>query len=151
MPESFGQNAGLPVRWDMFCFNTLRPRQNCHHFAEGIFKCIFLTENVWTSLNISLKFVHKVLISNIPALPQILTWRRPGDKPLFEAMVVSLLTHLFTGWSSVHRNGTGQPSEYLRGTLEHHWKNLVETAPHWNATWKNLTIAAYTETPLEGL
>ena len=26
------------------------------------------------------------------------------------------------------------PSEYLQGTLEHHWKNLVETAPHWNAT-----------------
>ena len=26
--------------------NTLRPRQNVHHFAD-IFKCIFLNENVW--------------------------------------------------------------------------------------------------------
>ena len=23
---------------------------------------------------------------------------------------------------------------YLQGTLKHHWKNFVETAPHWNAT-----------------
>ena len=36
----------------------------------------------------------------------------------------------------------------LQGTLEHHWKNLVETAPHWNATGEILTIAACTGTPL---
>ena len=39
-----------------------------------------------------------------------------------------------TGWPSVHWDTTGRPSKYLQGTLEHHWKNLVETAPHWNAT-----------------
>ena len=39
-----------------------------------------------------------------------------------------------TGWPSVHWDTTGPHSEYLQGTLEHHWKNLVETAPHWNAT-----------------
>ena len=39
-----------------------------------------------------------------------------------------------TGWPSVHWDTTGRPSEYLQGTLEHHWKNLVETALHWNAT-----------------
>ena len=33
-----------------------------------------------------------------------------------------------TGWPSVHWDTTGPPSEYLQGTLEHHWKNLVETA-----------------------
>ena len=27
--------------------NTLRPRQNGRHFADDIFKCIFLNENVW--------------------------------------------------------------------------------------------------------
>ena len=56
-----------------------------------------------------------------------------------------------TGWSSLHWDTTGRPSEYLQGTLEHHWKNLVETAPHWNATGETLTFAAYTETPLERL
>ena len=38
-------------------FNTLRPRQNGRHFADDIFKCIFLKENVRISINISLDFV----------------------------------------------------------------------------------------------
>ena len=74
--------------------NTLRLRQNGCHFADNIFKCIFLTENVWISINISLKFVPKVQINNIPALVQIMAWRRPGDKPLSEPMMLSLLTHI---------------------------------------------------------
>ena len=75
-------------------FNTLRPRQNGCHFAGDIFKCIFLNENAWISLKISLKFVPKVRINNIPAMVQIMAWRRSGDKPLFEPMMVSLLTHI---------------------------------------------------------
>ena len=42
----------------------------------------------------SLKFVPKGPISNIPALVQIMAWRRPGDKPLSEPMLVSLPTHI---------------------------------------------------------
>ena len=64
------------------CLNTLRPRQNGRHFPDDIFKCIFLNENVWISLEISLKFVPKVRVNNIPTLVQIMAWRRPGDKPL---------------------------------------------------------------------
>ena len=56
-----------------------------------------------------------------------------------------------TGWPSVHGDTTWRPSDYLQATLEHHWKNLLETAPHWNATGETLTFAAYTGTPLEGL
>ena len=52
--------------------NTLRPRQNCRHFADDTFRCIFLNEDVWLSLKISLKFVPKVRIINIPALVQIM-------------------------------------------------------------------------------
>ena len=76
------------------CFNTLRPRQNGRHFANDVFKCIFLNENVLISLRISLKFVPKGLINNIPPLVQIMAWRRPGDKPLSEPMMVNLLTHI---------------------------------------------------------
>ena len=65
-------------------FNTLRARQNVPRFADGIFKCIFLNENAWISLKISLKFVPKGQINNIPALVQIMAWRRPGGKPLSE-------------------------------------------------------------------
>ena len=71
-----------------------RPRQDGHHFADGIFKRIFLSENVWISLKISRKFIPKGPINNIQALVQIMSWRRPGDKPLSEPMVVGLLTHI---------------------------------------------------------
>ena len=59
-----------------------------------IFKRICLNENVSISLKISLKFVPKVQFNNIPALLQIMAWRRPGNKPLSEPTVVNLLTHI---------------------------------------------------------
>ena len=74
--------------------NTLRQRQNGRHLPDDIFKCIFLNENVWISHKISLKFVPRVPINNIPALVLIMAWHRPGDKPLSEPMMVSLLTHI---------------------------------------------------------
>ena len=74
--------------------NTLRPRQNGRHFTDDIFKCIFLNESVWIPIKISLKFVPRGPINNIQALVQIMAWRRPGDKPLSEAMTVSLPTHI---------------------------------------------------------
>ena len=48
--------------------NTLRPRQNGCHFANNIFKYIFLSENVSISINISLKCVPMGQIDNIPEL-----------------------------------------------------------------------------------
>ena len=75
-------------------FNTLTRRQNGRHFPDDILKCIFLNENVWISSEISLKFVPKGPINNIPALVQIMAWHRSGYKTLSELMVVSLLTHI---------------------------------------------------------
>ena len=74
--------------------NTLRPRQNIRHFADDIFKCIFLNENVWIPIKISLKFVPEGPINNIPVLVQVMAWRRRGDKPLSEPMMVSLPSHI---------------------------------------------------------
>ena len=74
--------------------NTLRQIQNGLHFVDDIFKCIFLNQNVWISIKISLKFVPKFRINIIPAMVQIMAWRWSGDKPLFEPMVVSLLRHI---------------------------------------------------------
>ena len=48
----------------------------------------------WMKIKISLKFVPKGPINNNPALVQIMAWRRSGDKPLSEPMMVSLLTHI---------------------------------------------------------
>ena len=50
--------------------------------------CILLNENILISVTISLKFVSKGPINNIPALVQIIAWRRPGDKSLSEPMIV---------------------------------------------------------------
>ena len=74
--------------------NTLRPRQNGRHFPDDTFERIFLNENVRISIKISLKLVPKGPINNNPALVQIMTWRRSGDKPLSEPMMVSLLMHI---------------------------------------------------------
>ena len=48
----------------------------------------------------------------------------------------------------------GTPLEKLSWnspTLECHWRNLVESDPHWDANGETLTFAAYTGTPLKGL
>ena len=75
-------------RW-LILINTLRPRQNGRHFADDHLKRIFLN-----AINISLKFVAKSQINNIPALDQIMAWRRPGDKPLSEPMMIRWPTHI---------------------------------------------------------
>ena len=77
-----------------YCVNTLRPRQNGRHFTDDTLKRIFMNENARISINISLKFVPTGLINNIPALVQIMAWRRPGDNPLSEPMMFNLLTHI---------------------------------------------------------
>ena len=48
--------------------NTLRPRLNGRHFPDDIFKSIYFNKNVSISIKVSLKFVPKGPINNIPAL-----------------------------------------------------------------------------------
>ena len=55
---------------------------------------IFFNENVSIAIKITLKFVPKGPINNIPALVQIMAWRLDGAKPLSEPMMDSLLTHI---------------------------------------------------------
>ena len=80
------------------CFNTLRPRQNRHYFADDIFRDISLIENMLISIKISLMRVPKRPISNIQALVQMMTWHRTGDKPLSGALMAYLLTQLCFTW-----------------------------------------------------
>ena len=62
--------------------------------ADSIFIYIFLNENVWMDIKMSVKFVPKGPINNIQALVQIMAWCRPGDKPLSEPMMVTLLMQI---------------------------------------------------------
>ena len=77
-PNSARPSAGtvLSIKGDMMlsvssAINTLRPRQNGCHFPDNFFKCIFFHENIWVSIKISLTFVSRAPINNIPALVQI--------------------------------------------------------------------------------
>ena len=69
-------------------FKTLRPRRNWKNFTDDILKPIFFDENVWISTNISLTFVSKGPINNSPPLVEMMAWRRPGDQPLSEPVIV---------------------------------------------------------------
>ena len=65
-------------------------RNKCTPFRRRHFEMHFFNENVWIPIKISLKLVPKGPINNIPAMVQIMAWRRPGDKPLSEPMMVNL-------------------------------------------------------------
>ena len=56
-------------------------------FADNSLKCIFFNENIWISINISLKFVPEGQIDSIPALVQIMAWHGTDNKPSSEPVV----------------------------------------------------------------
>ena len=56
--------------------SSLGPRQDGRHFADDIFKCIFLNEHFWILNKISLKYVPWGLINNKAVLVQITAKRR---------------------------------------------------------------------------
>ena len=74
--------------------NTLRPTQNGCHFANDIFKCISLNENVQISSKISLRVVPKDPINNMSLLVQVMAWCWQGNKPLSKSMMVISSTHV---------------------------------------------------------
>ena len=87
-PRSLSPYGVTRPQWvNTLQINTLRP--------DDISKCIFLNENLRISIKMSMKFVPKGLINNISVLVQIMAWHRPGNKPLSEPMMVSLLTHIY--------------------------------------------------------
>ena len=121
--------------------NTLRPRQNSQHFPDGILKYIFLNEVVWIFINISLEFVSNGPVDNIPALVRVMAWRRLGEKPLSEPIVVSLLTHIFVTrphWvkfgerkPQITENTVSSPDEYLRNIISPHKWRFVSRFHLW--------------------
>ena len=70
-------------------------------FSNGFY------ENPQILIKISLKFVLRDPINNIPAMVQIMAWRQPGNKPLSEAMMARLSTHIcIIQPQSVNNNST---------------------------------------------
>ena len=71
-------------------------------------------------------------ISNIPALIQIMAWRRPGDKPLSEPMMVRLPTHI-----CVTRPQWVNHCFIHRAWLGHQNLKLCWKFPLFSADWPN--------------
>ena len=108
-------------------FNTLRPRQDGQQFPEDIFKCIFLNENVWISIKISLKFfVPKGPINKIPTLVQIMAWPRSGNKPLSETMLVYWHIYVSLGLNELNH---GTMNDWVTAGLDHTTGLILDLRP----------------------
>ena len=69
--------------------NALRPSQNSWHVPDDSFNWICFIDKVWISIKFpSLNLVPKCPNDNEPPLVQIMAWRRTGDKPLPEPMLI---------------------------------------------------------------
>ena len=108
--------------------NTLRPRQNGRLFAD-LFKCVSLNENLWILNKIWLKYVPWGLIDNMAAWVQIMAWRRTGDKPLSEPMLVC-----YTG--AYMRHSASMKVYVLAVTYTIY---VVSYLTVWWQTWLNVT------------
>ena len=122
-------------------FNTLRPNHNGCHIPHDIFKCIFVNENIWILIKISLKFVPKGQINNIPALVQIMAWRRPGDKPLSEPMMVNLLTHIcFNRPQWVNSSTTERCASINKGIFFKLIMQIISLSNCWEIAFRRMPL-----------
>ena len=111
--------------------NTLRPRQNGRHFWDNIFKCIFLTANVWILLKISLRFVPKVWINNIPALVQLNGLVSKRRQAIIWTKVDPVQWHIYAspGLSGLNGNNelwlSSNPSSTETGIIQENYINIL--------------------------
>ena len=86
----------------------------------------------WMNLaSIALKFVPKVRLNNIPALVQIMAWRRPGDKPLSEPMMGSLLTHICVTRPQWVKTSSWVAKSLGSDSWNHQWSIII--LEEWNS------------------
>ena len=58
------------------------------HYSDNIFQGILLYDKSCISIQISVNYVHKSSINNLPAFVQVKVWYQLGNKPLSKPMVV---------------------------------------------------------------
>ena len=95
-PASTRMTTELDIFLRRFCgCSHIEAETKWPPFRRRQFQMHFFNENIWIWIKISLKFVLSIIIDYKPALVQIMAWRRPGDKPLSEPMLVTSLTHIY--------------------------------------------------------
>ena len=117
-------------------------------FTKDIFKCIFINENIRVSIKISLEFVPKSPINNIPALVQIMAWHRPGGKPLSESMMCVDYWRIYAslGPSELRINCISSSENISSKVLEScllSWRNIAKC--------KYMLVPSQMSTTLQGL
>ena len=90
---------------DCWFLQTERRKQYGRHFPADIFKYIFLNENVYILVQMSLRLgPDKGPVPNTPVLVQTMAWYRIGDKPLFEPMTTKFSDVTSSQWvNNIHR------------------------------------------------
>ena len=115
--------------------------------ADDIFIWIFLNENDRIRIEISLKFVPRSPIDNKPALVQVMAWRRPCDKPLFEPMMVIIPTHICVMRPQWLNNFTSHPISMHLIRSNWNWSVLslsFRVTSLTSGNWPNSQIPEFT-------
>ena len=58
-----------------------------YDYADDVFECIVLNENVWALIQTSLKFVPYGQIDTMQALVRMTSWRILGDRASSQPMI----------------------------------------------------------------
>ena len=84
--------------------NIFKTKQDGHHFADDIFKYMFMTENVCTliEIEISLKIAPLVSLEYDTASVSIVASRRIGNKPLSEPRMAQFTIYTSLGNMNAH-------------------------------------------------
>ena len=73
----------------------MEPEQNGGHFANDLFRSVFLYENVWISIKIPRRCVPVGAIDSKLSLIQVMAWHRTGAKPLPLPMINTVHWRLY--------------------------------------------------------
>ena len=107
------------------------------NLKDNILKCIFSNEKQRIAIQISLKLVTRIPIDNEPALLQVMTWRRTGDKPLLVSMVPQFTDALNAAlWGDELTHEWNGPL----GSVD--WKTVMFILPkmrNGDETWQQMT------------
>ena len=84
----FDPNTSIINDWlDWICLTHLPLEKMAAILADDNFKCMSLNENYRIPILVSLKFIPRSRIDNMPALVQVMAWHWTGNKLLPELML----------------------------------------------------------------
>ena len=78
----------------MWCLKLIKTETKWPQFSGRNFQMHFLEWKCMNFFENFIEFFSNGPINNSPVLVFIMSWRRPGDKPLSEPMMILLLTHI---------------------------------------------------------